>query len=97
MQILCSPKSGRRPGSSGRGYKDLPGGRADYQETTGPVGFAKAMRTIPVMLEICRIQDPCSRRLSDQFHQPAGIITEAVLKHVKPLASQCALWYAGGC
>jgi 6-phospho-beta-glucosidase len=52
------------------------------QETTGPVGFAKAMRTIPVMLEICRdLRTHAPGAFLINFTNPAGIITEAVLKH----------------
>ncbi len=52
------------------------------QETTGPGGFAKALRTIPVILEICREME----RLSPQawlinFTNPSGIVTEAVTRH----------------
>lgn len=52
------------------------------QETTGPAGFAKAMRTIPVVLEVCRVM----RELAPgawliNFANPAGIVTEAVLKY----------------
>jgi len=52
------------------------------QETTGPVGFAKAMRTIPVLLDICgdiRAHAPGAFLIN--FTNPAGIITEAVLKY----------------
>lgn len=52
------------------------------QETTGPVGFAKAMRTIPVLLEICadvRAYAPGAFLIN--FTNPAGIATEAVVKY----------------
>lgn len=52
------------------------------QETTGPAGFAKAMRTIPVILDICseiRASAPDAWLLN--FTNPAGIITEAALRH----------------
>lgn len=54
------------------------------QETTGPGGFAKALRTIPVMLSIAADME----RLSPQawlinFTNPSGLITEALLKHSK--------------
>ncbi len=52
------------------------------QETTGPAGFAKAMRTIPVILDICseiRASAPNAWLLN--FTNPAGIMTEAVLRH----------------
>ncbi|MDF2656490.1 MAG: family 4 glycosyl hydrolase, alpha-galactosidase/6-phospho-beta-glucosidase [Bacillota bacterium] len=54
------------------------------QETTGPGGFAKAMRTIPVMLEICReMEELAPDAWLINFTNPSGIITEAVKKHSK--------------
>ena len=58
------------------------------QETTGPGGFANAMRTIPVMLDIAvdmaRVA-PTARLIN--FTNPSGIITEALAKHseVEPI------------
>ena len=52
------------------------------QETTGPVGFAKALRTIPVLLEICAdLRAYAPKAWLINFTNPAGIITEAVLKY----------------
>lgn len=52
------------------------------QETTGPAGFAKALRTIPVILEICgEMRSYAPNAFLINFTNPAGIITEAVLKH----------------
>lgn len=52
------------------------------QETTGAGGFAKALRTIPVILEICRdIERLAPNAFLINFTNPAGIITEAALKH----------------
>ncbi len=52
------------------------------QETTGPGGFAKALRTVPVMLDVARDM----ARLAPQawlvnFTNPSGLITEAILHH----------------
>lgn len=52
------------------------------QETTGPGGFAKALRTVPVLLSIARDID----RLAPgawliNFTNPSGIVTEALLKY----------------
>jgi 6-phospho-beta-glucosidase len=52
------------------------------QETTGPGGFAKALRTIPVILDLARDM----AKLAPEAHlinftNPSGIITEAVLKY----------------
>lgn len=52
------------------------------QETTGPGGFAKALRTIPVILDICKdMQQYCPDAFLINFTNPAGMVTEAVLKH----------------
>ncbi len=52
------------------------------QETTGAGGFAKALRTIPVMLDICEdIKKYAKDAWLINFTNPAGIITEAVLKY----------------
>jgi 6-phospho-beta-glucosidase len=52
------------------------------QETTGPGGFAKALRTIPVILEICRdIEELCPDAWLINFTNPSGILAEAVLKY----------------
>ena len=52
------------------------------QETTGIGGFSKALRTIPVILEIAhRMEVICPDAWLINFTNPAGIVTEAVLKH----------------
>ncbi len=54
------------------------------QETNGIGGFAKAMRTIPVTLDLCRdIEEICPDAWLINFTNPSGIITETVLKHTK--------------
>ena len=52
------------------------------QETTGVGGFAKSLRTIPILLDVARAMEvsaPDAWLLN--FTNPAGIITEAALKH----------------
>ncbi|MCG0275712.1 MAG: 6-phospho-beta-glucosidase [Thermosediminibacteraceae bacterium] len=52
------------------------------QETTGPGGFAKALRTIPVILEICKeIEELAPGAFLINFTNPSGIITETVIKY----------------
>lgn len=52
------------------------------QETTGPGGMLKALRTIPVILDICRdIEELAPNAWMLNFTNPAGIVTEAVQKH----------------
>jgi len=52
------------------------------QETTGPGGFANALRTIPVILEVARqMEEHAPDAVMINFTNPAGIVTEAVLTH----------------
>ena len=52
------------------------------QETVGAGGFAKALRTIPVILELCRdIERLCADAFLVNFTNPAGVVTEAVARH----------------
>ncbi|MFC5404446.1 6-phospho-beta-glucosidase [Cohnella soli] len=54
------------------------------QETTGAGGFAKALRTIPVILDICReMEELAPNAFLLNFTNPAGIVTEAALKYSK--------------
>src|SRR5690606_11690131 len=52
------------------------------QETTGAGGFSKALRTIPVILDICRdIEALAPDAFLINFTNPAGVVTEAALKY----------------
>lgn len=52
------------------------------QETTGAGGFAKALRSIPVILDICHdMEELCPNAWLINFANPSGILTEAVLNH----------------
>ncbi len=52
------------------------------QETTGAGGFAKALRSIPVILDICKdMEELCPQAWLINFANPSGILTEAVLNH----------------
>jgi 6-phospho-beta-glucosidase len=52
------------------------------QETTGVGGFAKALRTVPVVLDICRdMETRCPNAWLVNFTNPSGLVTEAILKH----------------
>ncbi|WP_260515520.1 6-phospho-beta-glucosidase [Serratia fonticola] len=54
------------------------------QETTGVGGFAKALRTIPVMLNIARkVEQLAPNAWIINFTNPAGIVTEAVSRYTK--------------
>lgn len=52
------------------------------QETTGVGGMAKALRTIPVILNIARdVRETAPDALLLNFTNPAGLITEALARH----------------
>ncbi len=52
------------------------------QETTGPGGFANALRTIPVVLDLCREVDKLAPDAwIINFANPSGLVTQAALKH----------------
>lgn len=52
------------------------------QETTGPGGFAKALRTIPVVLKIAQTIERLSpNAFLINFTNPAGLITEALARY----------------
>jgi 6-phospho-beta-glucosidase len=52
------------------------------QETTGPGGFAMAMRTIPVMLDYARmIEDVAPDALVVNFTNPVGLVMQALCDH----------------
>ena len=52
------------------------------QETTGVGGFAKALRTIPVLLEIAReMRERCPDAWLINFTNPSGLVTEALQRY----------------
>jgi 6-phospho-beta-glucosidase len=52
------------------------------QETTGPGGFAKALRTIPVALSIAdEMEKSAPGAFLINFANPAGLVTEALLRY----------------
>lgn len=52
------------------------------QETTGVGGLAKALRTIPVLLDIARdLRELAPRALLANFTNPAGLVTEALNRY----------------
>lgn len=52
------------------------------QETNGAGGLFKGLRTIPVILDICRdIEELCPNAWLINFTNPAGMVTEAVLRY----------------
>jgi 6-phospho-beta-glucosidase len=58
------------------------------QETTGIGGMAKALRTIPVILDIAReIQESAPQALLVNFTNPAGLVTEALFRYAPSVSS----------
>lgn len=52
------------------------------QETNGPGGLFKGLRTIPVILDIAsEMAELCPEAWLINFSNPAGMVTEAVLRH----------------
>ena len=52
------------------------------QETTGVGGMAKALRTIPIILDIAKdIRETAPGALLANFTNPAGLVTEALNRH----------------
>lgn len=62
------------------------------QETNGPGGLFKGLRTIPVILDICKDMEKfCPDAWLINFTNPAGMVTEAVLRHsnIKKVIGLC--------
>ncbi|ASN03608.1 6-phospho-beta-glucosidase [Virgibacillus necropolis] len=62
------------------------------QETNGPGGLFKGLRTIPVILDICKdMEDLCPKAWLINFTNPAGMVTEAVLRYsnIKKVVGLC--------
>lgn len=58
------------------------------QETTGIGGMAKALRTIPVMLEIAKdIRETAAGALLVNFTNPSGLVTEALRRYAPDVPS----------
>ena len=58
------------------------------QETTGIGGMAKALRTIPVILEIARdMQELAPGAMLINFTNPSGLMTEALIRHAPGVPS----------
>lgn len=54
------------------------------QETTGIGGMAKALRTIPVVMDLCKdVENLAKDAWIINFTNPSGIITEAILNHTQ--------------
>jgi 6-phospho-beta-glucosidase len=62
------------------------------QETNGPGGLFKGLRTIPIILEICKdIEELCPEAWLVNFTNPAGMVTESILRYsnIKKVVGLC--------
>ena len=81
-RVHAHPAARRRPGGAARRRDAAADGSACIgQETTGPGGFAKALRTVPLVLDIA---EESARRGAPgvwilDFTNPVGIVTQALL------------------
>jgi 6-phospho-beta-glucosidase len=58
------------------------------QETTGVGGMAKALRTIPVILNIANdIRETAPHALLANFTNPAGLVTEALMRYAPEISA----------
>lgn len=58
------------------------------QETTGVGGMAKALRTIPVVLDIARdMRESAPNAVLINFSNPSGLVTEALFRYVPEVMS----------
>ncbi len=83
MQILSLPHSGLEEFESRVIDERVP---LNYsvlgQETTGAGGFAMGIRSIPVILKyVHMMEDVCPNAWLINFANPAGMLTEAVIRH----------------
>ncbi len=79
--VITQLRVGQMPARRGDEYLGLRHGLIG-QETTGVGGMAKALRTIPVILDIARdIREVAPGALLANFTNPAGLVTEALMRH----------------
>jgi len=67
------------------------------QETTGAGGFAKGLRTIPVMLDIAHdVEEICPDAWIVNYTNPSGLVAEAVTRYSKAkIAGLCSGGFTG--
>jgi len=79
--VITQLRVGKMPARRGDEYLGRRHGLIG-QETTGVGGMAKALRTIPVVLNIARdIRETAPGALLANFTNPAGLVTEALNRH----------------
>jgi 6-phospho-beta-glucosidase len=84
--VITQLRVGKMPARRGDEYLGQRHGLIG-QETTGVGGMAKALRTIPVILDIARdVQAKAPGALLMNFTNPAGLVTEALTRHAPEVA-----------
>jgi 6-phospho-beta-glucosidase len=79
--VITQLRVGQMPARRGDEYLGLRHGLIG-QETTGVGGMAKALRTIPVILDIAKdIRETAPGALLANFTNPAGLVTEALTRY----------------
>ncbi len=79
--VITQLRVGQMPARRGDEYLGLRHGLIG-QETTGVGGMAKALRTIPVILNIAKdIREVAQGALLANFTNPAGLVTEALTRY----------------
>ncbi len=79
--VVTQLRVGQMPARRGDEYLGLRHGLIG-QETTGVGGMAKALRTIPVILDIAKdIREVAPGALLANFTNPAGLVTEALTRY----------------
>ena len=81
LYVITQFRVGKMPARRGDEYLGLRHGLIGH-ETTGVGGMAKALRTIPVILDIAKdIRELAPNALLANFTNPAGLVTEALNRY----------------
>lgn len=85
--VTTQLRVGKMPARRGDEYLGLRHGLIG-QETTGVGGMAKALRTIPVILEVAKdIREAAPGALLANFTNPAGLVTEALARYAPDVSA----------
>jgi 6-phospho-beta-glucosidase len=85
--VTTQLRVGQMPARRGDEYLGLRHGLVG-QETTGVGGMAKALRTIPVILDIAKdIREVARGALLANFTNPAGLVTEALTRYAADVSA----------
>ena len=85
--VITQLRVGQMPARRGDEYLGLRNGLIG-QETTGVGGMAKALRTIPIILNIAKdIREVAPGAVLANFTNPAGLVTEALMRHAPDVSA----------